>query len=303
MNSTIKGSLFGIISAITYGLNPLGALNLYSEGVNVDSVLFYRYGLAMILLAVIMLLQKESFRVSFKALRLCAILGVIFAVASIGLFTSFNYIDSGVACTLFFIYPVVVAITMVVFFKEKITLIVAGSIVLTLIGIIFLYYDGSSITLNTLGVMLVILSASAYGIYMVIVNKSGVSLSPIKLTFYVMLFGVIATVIHSFFSVDYHLQRLTTTTQWQWALMLAVVPTIISLVLMTFAINCIGPTPTAIMGAFEPITAVIIGVVIFDEQFTLQIMLGILLIIVAVLLVTVEKKLTQKILKGKQWVT
>ena len=295
MNTKMKGIICGIISAITYGLNPLGALKLYSNGLNVDSVMFYRYGLAMILLAGIMLFQKMSFNIGRQKLLICALLGIIFAIASISLFSSFYYMDAGVACTLLFIYPVLVAIIMSLFFKEQITIITIFSIVMVLMGIGLLYYGGEGMVLSIVGVLLVMLSAFAYAVYIVIVSKSGVNLPPITLTFFVMLFGTLTIILHSFIRDEYHIQMLTNLWQLQWVIMLAVVPTIISLVLMVVAIKNIGSIPTSIMGALDPVTAVVIGVTIFNESFTLRIAMGMVLILVAVLLIIIEKPLISRL--------
>lgn len=299
MNAKTKGSICGIASAITYGLNPLGALNLYSDGVNVDSVIFYRYGLAMIVLAGAMLLQKQSFAIGRRELAICFLLGVIFALSSIALFSSFHYMEAGVACTLLFIYPVMVAVIMALFFKEKVTFAAGLAIAMAVTGVGMLYYGGGDMTMSTAGMLMVMFSSLAYALYIVILNRSRLYLPPITLTFFVMLFGTLAVALHSLLGEEYHLQLLTGARQWLWVLMLAIVPTVFSLVLMTVAIKSIGPTPTAIMGALEPVTAVVIGVTVFNESFTLRIAAGMLLILVAVSLIIVEKPLSRRLLRHK----
>ncbi len=302
MNAKIKGIICGIVSAITYGMNPLGALNLYRDGINVDSVLLYRYGLAMIILAGLMLMRKESFRVGGRELLVCLFLGLSFAVSSISLFTSFHYMDAGIACTILFLYPVLVAIIMAAFFKERVTLITALSIIMALAGIGLLYKGGDGLTLSTIGVLLVMLSALSYAIYLVGVNKADLHMPPIKITFFVTLFGVLTILMHSQFSDRNQIQLLTTLPQWMWVAMLAVVPTVISLVLMVVAVKNIGSTPTAIMGALEPVTAVVIGVMVFHEHFSLRIALGMLLILIAVSLVIAEKPLVDRLFRKKRCV-
>ena len=295
MNAKIKGTLCGIISAITYGLNPLGALNLYRDGLNVDSVLFYRYGLAMIVLAGLMRRRKVPFKAGGRELALCLFLGTILAVSSFCLYRSFNYMDAGLACTVLFVYPVMVAVIMAVLFKERLTGLTVLSIIMALTGIALLYRGGDGAALNGFGVALVILAALSYAVYMVTVNKSGLKLPPLTLTFYVMLFGIMVIVLHSLSAEEYHLQWLTSPSQWLWALMLAVVPTVMSMVLMVMAIKEIGTTPTAIMGALEPVTAVVIGVTVFSESFSSRIALGMLLILAAVSLIIAEKPLIRKL--------
>lgn len=287
----IKGTICGIIAAITYGTNPLGALNLYAEGINVDSVLFYRYGLAVVILALMLLVMRTPLRISRREFFICGFLGIMFAISSLTLYSSFHYMDAGVASTILFIYPVMVAVLMAVFFKERVTAVTVISIILALSGIGLLYKGGDGTTLSLIGVLLVMLSSLTYAIYMITVNKSGLSLSPIKLTFYVMLCGVLAIILHSLFRQENHIRLLTTASQWGWGLMLALVPTVISLLLMVVAVRQIGSTPTAIMGALEPVTAVVIGVTIFHEAFTLRLAAGIVLILIAVMLIIAGKSI------------
>lgn len=294
MSIKVKGVIYGIISAISYGTNPLGALYLYEEGVNVNSVLFHRFSLAAIILAGIMLVQKKTFAISRKELLIIGALGVLFATSSLSLFSSFHYMDGGVACTLLFIYPVIVAVLMAVFFKEKISLITILSIALALAGIGLLYQGDGESTLSTIGVVLVMISAISYSIYIIVVNKSPLMMSSIKLTFYVLLFCILTVVVHSFSGEANHIHLLNTPRTWMWALMLALVPTIISLLTMVKAVHAIGSTPTAIMGALEPVTAVVVGVTLFGELFTPRLAMGIVLILASVMLIIIGKSLKPK---------
>lgn len=295
MNSKIKGIVCGIVSAMTYGVNPLGALNLYGDGINVDTVLCYRYGLAMLVLAGIMLFRKKSFAIGRRELLICAFLGAVFATSSLSLFTSFYFMDAGVACTILFVYPVMVAVIMALFFKEKVTIVTMFSIAMALGGIGLLYGGGDGMTLSTAGVLLVMLSALTYAVYLITVNKANLRFPPVKLTFFVMLFGVLTVLIHSSFHAENHIQLLTTLPQWLWVAMLAIVPTVISLILLVVAVENVGSMPTAIMGALEPVTAVVIGIIVFNENVTLGIATGMVLILVAVSLVIVEKPVMKKL--------
>ena len=114
MNAKLRGTLCGIIAAVCYGTNPLGALPLYADGINACSVLFYRFTTAVLMLAVLMLVQRKSFAVSGRELMMLAGLGILFASSSLSLFFSFYLISAGIASTLLFVYPVMVAIIMAV---------------------------------------------------------------------------------------------------------------------------------------------------------------------------------------------
>ena len=268
MKLKAKGTICGVIAAVSYGTNPLGALSLYQEGIQVNSVLFFRYSLAALVLLVLLFVRKESLRLAKAELKILSLLGLLFASSSITLFTSFHYIDAGVASTLLFVYPILVVVLMALFFKEKITLTTLASVSLALMGIAMLSKSPDGAILSTVGIILVFVSALTYAIYIIIVNKATLNMSVYKLTFYVLVFCDLTIVSYALLGGGAPLQMLTTWRAWGYAWMLALVPTIISLVTMAVAVQEIGSTPTAIMGALEPLTAVVIGVSLFGEELT-----------------------------------
>ena len=292
-NNKTKGFILGAIAAASYGMNPLFTLPLYSAGMSVDTVLFYRYSLAVIVLGIMMKFQKQSFAIKrVDVLPLC-IMGLLFAFSSLFLFMSYNYMDAGIASTILFVYPVLVAIIMAVVFKEKVSPITMFSIALAFVGISMLCKSPGGQTLSLLGITFVFLSSLSYAIYIVGVNRSSLKDMPIaKLTFYVLLFGLSVYVVRLQFCTE--LQVIPTPMLWINAVSLAVFPTVISLVTMTKAIHYIGSTPTAILGALEPVTALFFGVLVFGEQLTPRIILGILMVITAVTLIIGGKSLLKK---------
>ena len=292
-NNKTKGFILGAIAAASYGMNPLFTLPLYSAGMSVDTVLFYRYSLAVIVLGIMMKFQKQSFAIKrVDVLPLC-IMGLLFAFSSLFLFMSYNYMDAGIASTILFVYPVLVAIIMAVVFKEKVSPITMFSIALAFVGISMLCKNPGGQTLSLVGITFVFLSSLSYAIYIVGVNRSSLKDMPIaKLTFYVLLFGLSVYVVRLQFCTE--LQVIPTPMLWINAVSLAVFPTVISLVTMTKAIHYIGSTPTAILGALEPVTALFFGVLVFGEQLTPRIILGILMVITAVTLIIGGKSLLKK---------
>ena len=292
-NNKTKGFILGAIAAASYGMNPLFTLPLYSAGMSVDTVLFYRYSLAVIVLGIMMKFQKQSFAIKrVDVLPLC-IMGLLFAFSSLFLFMSYNYKDAGIASTILFVYPVLVAIIMAVVFKEKVSPITMFSIALAFVGISMLCKSPGGQTLSLVGITFVFLSSLSYAIYIVGVNRSSLKDMPIaKLTFYVLLFGLSVYVVRLQFCTE--LQVIPTPMLWINAVSLAVFPTVISLVTMTKAIHYIGSTPTAILGALEPVTALFFGVLVFGEQLTPRIILGILMVITAVTLIIGGKSLLKK---------
>lgn len=265
----------------------------YGAGMSVDSVLFYRYALAIVVLGIMMKMQKQSFAIKKADVLPLCIMGLLFSFSSLFLFMSYNYMDAGIASTILFVYPVLVAIIMAVVFKEKVSPVTMFSIALAFVGISLLCKSPGGQTLSLVGITFVFLSSLSYAIYIVGVNRSSLKDMPIaKLTFYVLLFGLSVYVVRLKFCTG--LQPIPTPLLWVNAVSLAVFPTVISLVTMTKAIHYIGSTPTAILGALEPVTALFFGVLIFGEQLTPRIILGILMVITAVTLIIGGKTLLKK---------
>ncbi len=285
------GLSYGAFAAASYGTNPLFALPLYAAGIGVNSVLFYRYAIALILYGLwLKFVKKINFKISLQEGFVLLILGLFFSLSSYTLFDAFKYIEAGIACTILFIYPVLVAIIMAIFFKEKITKTVIASISLISVGITLLYHGKEGATLNLHGVLIVLLSALLYSLYIVGVKNIKLirHMNSAKMTFYVMLFGLIVYITNLNFCTQ--LQPLTSPHLWLYAFGLALFPTIISIETINIAIKLIGSTTTAILGSLEPLTALFFGIVIFHEQLTVKIMIGIVAILCGVILIIKRKR-------------
>ncbi|MCQ2096475.1 MAG: DMT family transporter [Fibrobacter sp.] len=299
---SLKGFVFGCLAGISYGTNPLGALHLYREGLTPETVLCYRFGWAVLLLALILFFSKpkpalsnytvlDKFRIKKKELPVLIVLGVLFAACALTLFASFNYMSAGLASTLLFLYPMEVALIMGIFFREKISAKTVVSIALSLGGVALLYRGGDGgIPLSTVGVVLVFFSSLAYAIYIVVVNRFNPAMGAVKLTFYVMLFCLMTLLVYSATLGSGFPPMPANLAQLGWGFMLGLVPSVMSLVFMAKAVKLVGSTPTAIMGALEPLTAVIIGVMVFGEILTGRLVAGIVLILVAVTLLAIKKQ-------------
>ena len=244
------GILCAIGAAVCYGTNPLGALNLYAEGMNTPSVLFYRFGLAWLIIAVVMLFRKESLRVDRREFRTLTVLGLLFIGSSLTLYLSFHLMPAGVASTILFTYPVMTAAIMAIFFREKIKFPTVASILLSLVGVILLYWGDGSGTLHLGGVILVLVSALTYALYIIVVDKSPLAMSSFKINFYVLFYCAAGMALFALLSGQ-PLQLPPTPRAWLWVSWLAVVPAIMALVMMVYAAKYIGSTPTAILGALR----------------------------------------------------
>lgn len=298
MNTKVKGYLLGAIAASTYGMNPLFALPLYAEGMDPDSVLFFRYLFAIPILGVMLKLRGRSFCITRGEVLPLAAFGLLFSFSSLFLFQSYGYMDAGIASTLLFVYPIMVAVIMSVFFGEKLGLQTILCIVVASIGIGLLYKGEDGATLSFVGTMLVAASSLSYAIYLVGVNHSRLKDIPtIKVTFYVLLFGWGLFAVRVLSGGGLHIPSTDKWYLWANLFALSLLPTAISLLCTTAAILHIGSTPTAILGALEPVTAVFIGVAVFHENLTMRVIMGLLLIICAVTIVVSGGGITMQLVR------
>ena len=299
MNAKAKGYILGSIAAASYGMNPLFALPLYKAGMDPDSVLFFRYLFAIPLLGIMIKARGRSFKIQRKETFPLIIMGLLVALSSLTIFMSYNYMAAGIASTLLFVYPIMVALIMAMVFKEKLALQTIVCMLLALGGIGLLYKSEDGSTLSLIGTLLVFASSLSYAIYIVGINQTSLkNVATLKVTFYVLLFGLSLFVARLLYS-----GVLNTPDQWYlWAnlLALAVFPTAISFLCTTGAIQYIGSTPTAILGALEPVTAIFFGIAVFGESLTVRESFGLVMIIVAVTFVIAGGNITSQLVRFRK---
>lgn len=273
----------GIITGITYGLNPLFAMPLMNKGVAIGSILFFRYLFAVLILGGFLLLRKQSFKVSYKQAGILLVLGLLYTSSSLYLFEAYKYIASGLATTLIFLYPVLVAIIMV-FLKTIPSWPVWLAIAATFGGVILMTQGEAGETLNPTGIFLSLCSALVYAFFIVIINrsKSIASIPNTLLTFYALSTGVFVFLIKVILSGTPILSGISATSDWLNLIGLAILPTIISTAALAVATRNIGATKASVLGVFEPITAILVGTLMFGEPLTFNIILGISIAIISV---------------------
>ncbi|MBD5229918.1 MAG: EamA family transporter [Bacteroidales bacterium] len=295
-----KGYLLAAIAEITYGMNPLFAVPLYEDdGMNPDSVVLFRYLLALPIIAVMVLMRGRRLTLPRYAVIPSVGLGLLMAASSLTLFLSYLYMNVGIASTLLFVYPIIVALIMVIFFKERISMRLIGCIVVSLCGIALLYKGSDGDTLDPTGTLFVALSALTYAIYLVGMNHKRIQNVPtLQLTFYMLLFGSLLFVVRLLSGVELTLPKVWY--HWGNLIGLAVFPTAISFICTTRAIQIIGPMPTAILGALEPASAIFFGVTILGQSITPRDFLGLMLIVAAVTVVIAGSHITGTLIRVRK---
>ena len=281
--NAIIGYPAGIITGITYGLNPLFAKPLMNDGASTEAILFFRYGIAVILLGAYLLLKRENFKISLRQAGVLMSLGLLYTASSAFLFEAYKYIASGLATTLVFLFPVMVAIIMV-FLKVVPSWPVWLSIAATFAGVMIMTGGTGAEAIDPTGVWFSIASAFVYALFIVIINRSKVisSISNSLLTFYALSIGTVVFLTECTLSGTELTIGLDGGMAWINLIGLAILPTIVSTATLAIATRNIGATKASVLGVFEPITAILVGTLVFGEALTWNIITGILISIIAV---------------------
>ena len=293
------GLFLGLMAAVCYGFIPLFTKELQAPAVGLplssSTILFYRFGIASLILAAIMFVRRESFRITYAEFVRLVQLAFLSNGAALFLISGYRYCSSsGVATTLHFTYPILTALIMMIFFRERSRLSTWIAIGLSIAGVALLSGVGGGA--QWLGIVLEIISALCFALYLIRVNRSRVSQMPVvKLTFYVMAFGtlIFAAFIayeRADFDISAHYALIPTAPGWLNLCLLSVICTVVTNLALVYATQNVGPTVASILGVLEPLTALVLGILFLGEELTPSMAAGIGLILPAVLIIILRRK-------------
>lgn len=292
MNRYLKGCLFVILSASLFGCASLFVKNIYLGGGNAISIVFYRNFLPLPFLYLILKWKKISLKVSrteFGKLFVCSVIGAV--LTPIVLYSSFHYINSGMATTLHFIYPVFVFLFCWLFFREKIDLLHGACLVLCMLGILFFYTPGQQA--NLMGIFLACTSGVSYAAYIVYLAKCGMGkLYPFKYSFYIA--SICSVLIFFYAMLTQSFVYRMTNTAWLWMVVFAMLLTLVAVILFQSGTNLVGAQHTAILSTFEPLASIVVGVLAFHERFSTRTLFGTIMILASVVMLTLFNRTKRK---------
>ena len=282
--NNFKGILFAIVSSATFGLVPLFSIPLLEAGIGMPTILFYRMGVAALLMGTIARLSHHDLKIGFKDLMMFLALGGLYAATSSWLLMSYEFIPSGMATTIHFLYPLMVALIMILFFKEKPSVWLTVAALLSVLGVALLSWGEQDAGSTFKGVTMVLVTVVTYACYIVGVNRTRVARLPsVVLTFYVLLTGALIFLVYAVTTTG--IESLPDWRRGADVLLLALVPTVVSNLTLVLAVKHIGSTMTAVLGSMEPLTAVLVGVFYFGETFGVLSSVGLCVIVAAVIIV------------------
>ena len=296
------GFVLALISSAAFGLIPLFSLPLLHSGLSADCVLFYRFLFASISLGLILVLRQERLAAPARDLGLLALFSVLYALAALLMIWGLLYLSGGVTATLQFLYPLMVMLIMTIFFHEKFSIITASSVLLAILGVALLGSGGGDDggSLDPLGVGLLLASALCNALYISGLHVARIhSISGLSITFWVLFFGTGVSLVNALISGTFEI--IGTWEQLALSLLLAIITAVISNLTLILAIQRIGSTLASILGVGEPLTAVTVGILVFDEPATFAVFSGVAVICAAVVLVMTGPQIAGLAAEKKAW--
>lgn len=290
----INGMFYASVSSASFGFSPLFSIGLLAAGLSSFNILSYRWLIAGLVLLVYAVIKKKSLRFnSFDEVWKIVVLSLLRSLTSITLLIGYANISSGIATTINFMYPVIVTICMMLFYGEKSSKPDFAAIAGALTGV-YLLASGESINIeggNTrVGLIASLISAFSFAAYYILMKRIRADkIEVVKFTTWIMLLSALYFIIGAI-ALEGKLMLVTDFRSWMYILGLGLWATMVSNITGVKAIRRIGPTNTSILGALQPVTAVILGVLFLGEHLYPRSILGIILILIAVSVVVMHKK-------------
>lgn len=271
-----------VLSAVLFGTMPLLTKIAYAYGSNTYTVAFWRFAFGTVTVALIIALSpKLTFRVTAAEFRRLALLSVFCGVTPLLLYSSYRYVSSGLATTLHFTYPVSVMVLGTLFFRTKLRGRQLVCLAICAAGIICFYQPGQNESLE--GMAIAVLSGVTFALYILLLGKSGLSHLPmLTISFWISLLCTAEIGVFSAVS-----GKLIVAMPWQaWAAvaLLGVFVAALAQVLFQTGVFLCGEVKASLLSTFEPLTGVVIGILVFREALTVRIAAGIVLILLAAVL-------------------
>ena len=247
-NAALVGTIAALLAAICYGFIPFFTLPIKqgepSDFMSDPSILFYRFGFAALVIGLVMLVRRQDFKVTRGELVTLIYLSFISDGSALFLIDGYNYMSSGVATTLHFMYPVVTALLMMTFYHEARRLSTILAIIMSVAGVGVLCWDPTGHT-SLQGIIIVLISAVCYALYLIRVNRSRAAhMDSLKLVFYILFIGALIFLAEALRQNSF--QPISSSLQFGNLVALALICTIVTNVCLVVSVKRIGSTMTAV---------------------------------------------------------
>lgn len=294
----IYGILYALMASIAFGLMPILVKVAYRGGAKPVTVVFLRFFLAAIILLAYFLICHIDFKIGIKPLLKITLLGIIgYSSTCLTLFLSYKYVSLGLATAIHFVYPSLVVFLSFIIYKEELNLSKIIALILSLIGIFVLIGPGET-RLSFTGVILAFASGIFYALCVLELGKGATKeVDSIVLTFYLCMSSALGILVYGLGtkSLNFGMDLFSFAAVGGVAL----ICTVFAIFAFSVAIKIIGSSNTAIINTLEPVTSIILGILIFGEELSMGMIVGSMLIILSAVIFCLTPKKSKKAQSNK----
>lgn len=294
MKQRTKGLIAAMVSSATFGMIPLFSKPALDAGMDTPSLIVYRFLFASIVIYAVMKYYKCDLMITMSHFWRISLLALINLASAITILLGYAYLTSGAATTIQFSYPIFTCLLMMLFFHERPTFKTVSSIILAVIGVALLSGIENGLgNMSVKGVAYELFSGLAYAIYLILVPKMKLDdLESSKLTFWVFVLSFVYMGLITF-AWKGSITTPPTVGIGFSIVMLGLIPTAVSNLTLVVGLRVIGSTLTSILGALEPLTAMLVSIFWFCEPFSWIMGVGFICIVVSVTLLILPSNSAQ----------
>jgi drug/metabolite transporter (DMT)-like permease len=276
----LTGILLIAISAAAFGTLAIFGRFLYADGLDTFTLLFLRFGLAAVLMLIILLIRREKFLRGKILLQLIGMGALGYVGQSFSYLTAIKFASAGLVALLLYLYPTFVFILSVIVFHEKVTWIKIAAIILALIGTALTVDPAGG---QFVGILLAIAAALIYSVYIIVGTNVMKHVSAVQSSLVIFASaGTVYGLLMAFNGVNLP----STNSGWVSVAGIVLVATVIPVVMFLAGLERIGPTNAAMLSTLEPVVTVLLAAWMFGERLQSIAMFGGAMILIAVILLT-----------------
>ena len=285
MRKNMKGILYAFLASVIYGIVPLTSKLIISDGtVSESAMLGWRFLFASFFGLLVIFVNRVPIRPTRTQARDILLFGVVGTLLTSLLLTrSYRYIDLGLATVCHFFYPIAVCIIMRIFFREKLSSLGICAVLVTGAALVILAsHSGAS---SLLGMGIAVISGIFWASYLVAFEKASYArMNQNVAVFWIMFGNSVLCILMSILQKEFGLPSISKFL----LLCLSALMMTGAMLLTVKAISLCGPTMTAFISLFEPITAVITDMIVYHAFPDIIQTAGYLLMGLAIVVITMK---------------
>ena len=289
----LKGALYAVLSAVIFGTSPVFFKTIAATGINTTTQVAVRSIITMVLAAALALAKKQPILLKGRML-IDALLAFVAGqgVTAVLLNSSYAYLSAGMSTSLHFVYPSVVMLVSVLFFRERVNLLKFAALLLSVFAIA-LMTDFSARGQLT-GMLLALASGCSYAFYILYLDRTALKDIPVwTFAFWSSLGCLVAS---AGLGVSTNTLDLSGATIKGVSLLLIMVPlqSVLAVRLFQLGVRSTGSTAASLLSTMEPVTSTILGILLLHEKTDIAKLFGCAAIVLSVVLVVLGTKRAEK---------